>query len=248
MSINAICLFKLPSLPLPAQGPVRAQALEDCVLLHTTLDFADDPEDVSGAVRTLLGEQLASQHEDERGVFLIPSVALPRARSYEAVIEEVGEGGVWAAWEASDEVEVGLPLGAAGAGDLSGLLGSMLGQMPEGMLARAAASLRDDPDALQQAAAQLPGLLQNPNALGDLLQQGSSQMPDLANMLRTMGVDMSSADIAQLTNGLQAELSRDPSRLLAMAESLFAGTEARENLEEDEDDADDKAPVPKKKG
>jgi hypothetical protein len=231
MPINAICLFKLPSLPLPTSGPVRAEALEDCVLLHTTLDFADDPEDVSGAVRSLIGEPLASQHEDARGLFVIPSVALPRARSYEAVIEEVAEGGVWAPWDAEDAVEV-MPLGAAGGGDLSALLGSMLGQMPDGMLAQAAASLREDPGALQQAAAQLPGLLQNPDALNELFQQGGSQMPELASMLRTMGVDLSGTDISQLTQGLQAELSRDPSRLLAMAESLFAKPD-----EEDDDDA-----------
>jgi hypothetical protein len=165
MPINAICLFKLPSLPLPSQGPVRAEGLEDCVLLHTTLEFADDPEDVAAAVRSLIGEPLATQHEDERGLFLIPSVALPAARSYEAVIEEVGEGGVWAPWEALDEAAEALPLTAAGGGDLGALLGSMLGQMPEGMLAQAAASLREDPGALQQAAAQLPGLLQNPGMI-----------------------------------------------------------------------------------
>lgn len=237
MPITAICLFKLPSLPLPTSGPVRVEALEDCVLLHTMLDFADDPEDVSAAVRSLIGEPLATQHDDERGLFLIPSVAAPSARRYDAVIAEVGEGGVWAPWYeeiAGDE----LPLGAAGASDLGALLGSMQGLMPQGMLAQAAASLREDPGALQEAAAQLPGLLQNPGALNDLLQQGTSQMPDLANMLRTMGVDMSSADIAQLTNGLQAELSRDPSRLLAMAESLFAGA----NQEDDDEDDDDTPP------
>jgi hypothetical protein len=67
-------------------------------------------------------------------------------------------------------------------------------------------------------------------------------MPELAGMLRTMGVDMSGADIAQLTSGLQAELSRDPSRLLAMAESLFAGTGQHddEELEQDDDDAETK--------
>lgn len=234
MPIHAICLLKVPSLPLPSQGPVRAEALQDCVLLHTTLDFADDPEDVAGAVRTLLGEDLAEQHQDARGVFLIPSVAAPRARSYAQVIEEVAEGGVWAPWEDSG-VEIESPLGAAGPG-LSGLLGSMLGQMPEGTFERAAASLRDDPSALQNAAAQLPGLLQNPGALQDLLQQGSSQLPELASMLRNMGLDVNSPELSQITSGLQAELSRDPSRLLAMAENLFAGARAEEDDLEDEDE------------
>ncbi|HET8937732.1 MAG TPA: hypothetical protein VFN67_30015 [Polyangiales bacterium] len=233
MPITAICLLKVPSLPLPEQGPVRAETLEDSVLLHTTLDFSDDPEDVAGAVRSLLGEDWAEQHEDERGVFLIPSVAAPRARSYDQVIEEVGEGGVWAPWDATDDVQV--QLGAAGPG-LSGLLGSMLGQMPEGMFERAAASLRDDPSALQDAAAQLPGLLQSPGALQDLLQQGSSQMPELASMLRGMGLDVNSPELSQITSGLQAELSRDPARLLALAENLFAGAQPEQADDEDDDE------------
>jgi hypothetical protein len=113
----------------------------------------------------------------------------------------------------------------------------MLGQMPQGMFERAAASLREDPGALQAAAAQLPGLLQEPDALHQLFQQGSSQLPELAGMLRNLGLDMSGPELAQLTSGLQAELSRDPSRLLAMAESLFAGgADAAGEGDDDEDD------------
>jgi hypothetical protein len=234
MSITAICLLKVPSLPLPSQGPVRVEALGDSVLLHTTLDFADDPEDVAGAVRSLLGEPLASQHQDERGLFLIPSVAAPKARSYAAVIEEVADGGVWAPWSELEEA-VELPLSAAGpAGpELAGLLGSMLGQIPQGALAQAAASLRQDPSALEAAAAQLPGLLQNPAALQGLLEQGQSQVPELAGMLQAMGV--SGAQLSELTKGLQQELARDPQRLLAMAEGLFAGAAEAEDEGDEED-------------
>ena len=233
MPITAICLLKVPSLPLPSEGPVRAEKLDDSVLLHTTLDFADDPEDLAGAVRSLLGESLADQHEDERGLFLIPSVAAPKARSYAAVIEEVADGGVWAPWEPGDDDAglQGLPLTAAGGGpELAGLLGSMLGGMPPGMLAQAAASLKDDPSALQAAAAQLPGLLQGPGGL-------QSQVPELAGMLQAMGV--SGSQLSDITKGLQEELARDPSRLLAMAEGLF-GAAGQADPDEDEDE-DEKA-------
>jgi len=229
MPITAICLLKVPSLPLPSEGPVRVEKLDDSVLLHTTLDFADDPEDLAGAVRSLLGEAVADQHDDERGVFLVPSVAAPKSRSYAGVIEEVADGGVWAPWEPTEvEVEAGLPgmaglpLTAAGP-ELAGLLGSMLGGMPPGMLAQATASLREDPSALQDAAAQLPGLLQNP-----------SQMPELASMLQAMGV--SGSQLSDITKGLQEQLARDPSQLLAMAEGLFGAAG-----EEDDDDDDEKA-------
>jgi hypothetical protein len=230
MPITAICLLKVPSLPLPlplplpTEGPVRVEKLDDSVLLHTTLDFADDPEDLAGAVRSLLGEAVADQHDDERGVFLVPSVAAPKARSYAGVIEEVADGGVWAPWEPTEvEDEAGLPLTAAGP-ELAGLLGSMLGGMPPGMLAQATASLREDPSALQDAAAQLPGLLQNP-----------SQMPELASMLQAMGV--SGSQLSDITKGLQEQLARDPSQLLAMAEGLFGAAGA----EKDDDDDDKKA-------
>jgi hypothetical protein len=236
MPITAICLLNVSSLPLPTQGPVRVEALDDSVLLHTTLDFADDPEDIAAAVRSLIGEQYALQHEDARGVFLIPSVAAPRARNYAQVIEEVADGGVWAPWSAPTADVPGLPLGAAGAG-LGGLLGSMLGQMPDGMFARAAAQLQEDPSLLRDAAAQLPGLLQQPGGLQGLLQQGQSQMPDLADMLKGMGLDIGAADLQQITGGLQEELARDPSRLLAMAEGLFGQAQGVD--EEDDDDDDD---------
>jgi hypothetical protein len=237
MPIHAICLLKVPSLPLPTTGPVRVEALDDSVLLHTSLDFADDPEDVAAAVRSLVGETLAVQHQDPRGLFLVPSVAVPKSRRYDQVVEEVADGGVWAPW--SEELGVASQLGAA-APDLGGMLGAMLGQMPEGMFERAAAGLRDDPSALKDAAAQLPGMLQNPGALQDLLQQGSSQMPELAGMLKGLGLDMSSPEMSKIASGLQDELSRDPSRLLAMAESLFAGGKLDPAAfdEDDEDDAE----------
>lgn len=238
MPITAICLLKVPSLPLPAEGPVRVHALEDSVLLHTTLDFGDDPEDVAGAVRSLLGEALASQHQDARGLFLIPSVAAPRARSYAAVIEEVADGGVWAPWATG--VQPGVPLTAAGP-ELAGILGSMLGQMPQGMFAQAAASLREDPSALQEAAAQLPGLLQDPGALQGLLEQGQSQMPELAEMLQAMGV--SGSQLSDMTKVLQEELAKDPARLLAMAEGFFGG---QTQLDEDDDLDDEEDATPKR--
>ena len=228
MPIPAICLLQLRSAPqLPTQGPVRTQALEDGMLLHTPLPFSDDPEEIAGALRSLLGEQLATEHRDPRGVLLIPSAAAPNARSYAAVVDEVGEGGVWAAWDAQQPV-------AAGAPDLSGLLGGMLGAMPG--FAAAAASLRDNPDALRQASAALPGLLNQPGALSDLVQQSSSQLPDLANMLRGMGVDLASPEVQELTRGLQQELTRDPGRLLQMAEQLFAANGARQEEDDEEEE------------
>jgi hypothetical protein len=211
MPITAICLLQLRSAPqLPTTGPVRVEALEDGLLLHTPLDFADEPEELAQAVRTLLGE-LASQHRDPRGLFLIPSAAAPAARRYADVVSEVAEGGVWAEWAPQ-------PTAAAGMPDLSGLLGGMLGA-----------------EALQQASAALPGLLAEPDALSKLMQNSSSQMPELANMLSGMGIDLGSPEIQELTRGLQQELARDPSRLFSLAEQLLSGQAGRPEDDDDEE-------------
>jgi hypothetical protein len=216
MPITAICLLQLRSAPqLPTTGPVRVQPLEDGLLLHTPLDFADEPEELAQAVSSLLGE-LASGHRDPRGLFLIPSAAAPTARRYEDVVSEVGEGGVWAAWSTAPQPS------AAGMPDLSGLLGGMLGA-----------------DALQQASAALPGLLAEPDALSKLMQNSSSQMPELARMLSGMGIDLGSPEIQELTRGLQQELARDPSRLFSLAEQLLSGQAGGPDHDDHDDDDDE---------
>jgi len=93
---------------------------------------------LSNHVRALIGAA-ASQHMDPRGVFFIPDVAAPRARNYDAVLEEVGEGGLWGP--------------AIGAG-----LGSMLDAVSE--------IVRRDPGALQAASAQLSALIGQSGASG----------------------------------------------------------------------------------
>ena len=61
MPLTAICLLQLRAAPqLPTQGPVRVEALQDGLLLHTPLDFSDEPEELAGAVRALLGEALTA--------------------------------------------------------------------------------------------------------------------------------------------------------------------------------------------
>jgi hypothetical protein len=190
--------------------------------VHTGQSFALAPEELSRAVRALLGDALLDQHGDTRGLFFIPDVAKPGARSYAGVVEEIGDGGVWA------PLRVSPPPAAAG---LAGLLGGMLGQLPPDFLAAAAASARDNPEAIQQAGAQLQDLMRDPNQLADL---AGSQLPGLTDMLRESGIDFGSPDLQRLAAGLHAELARDPSQLAKLAEQLFGAGAA-----DDEDDEDD---------
>jgi hypothetical protein len=228
MAISTLCLLQTP---MPSPRPrhvVKVEQLDDALLLHTDLDFTQEPEDLATALRQALGEDLARRHQDARGVFLIPSIAGPRARSYAAVIEEVGEGGVWAVWR---------PVHAAGvqgaAPGLDQLFNQMLGQMP-GSLAAAASSLRADPNAMRAASEQLPGLLGDPSELAHLMSGVQEQLPQLADMLRGMGIDVTSPEFQAMSRDLGAQLAQDPERLAKLAENLFA--EAHDARDEDDED------------
>lgn len=212
MPISALCLIQRrnPSeLPAPIQA-AGGRSLDDAWLIPTGLSFALAPEALAQGARTLLGEAL-DEHDDERGLFIIPDVAKPSARTYAGVVEEIGDVGVWA------------PLAAAGlAGGLDALLGGMLGQMPPDFLATAAATMRDNPEAVAQASSQLQHLMRNPD-----------QLSGLTDMLRGAGIDIHSNDLQRLA----ADMARDPSQLAKLAEQLFGGSD--EGEDEDEDDERD---------
>lgn len=217
MGINAIALLKIPHLTLATGNPGRVEPLEDGVLLHTASSFADEPEVLSEAIRSMVGDALA-QHDDARGIFILPKVAAPSARSYAAVIDEVGEGGMWV--PLTDEEQ---PMAMAG---FEAMLGSMMGQLPGGLVAslhQMAAGA--DANALQQAGKELQ----------TNLQQGAVPA-GLANMLGGMGIDVDSPAFAQLLSQVQGQLARDPSALLGLAEQLLGGAQAQSDEEDPEPD------------
>ena len=93
MSLQAIALLRLPD-HAPGEGVV---VLSDAVLLDTGASFAAEPLELATGLRRMLAEKL-DRHEDERGVFFVPGVALDAAKkagSYAAVIEAIGEAGMW---------------------------------------------------------------------------------------------------------------------------------------------------------
>ncbi|MBN8610934.1 MAG: hypothetical protein J0L92_10140 [Deltaproteobacteria bacterium] len=95
MSLEAIALVRLPD-HASGDGVV---VLSDAVLIKTGASFAAEPLELATGLRRLLGETL-DRHDDERGVFFVPAVALDAAKSagsYAAVIEAIGEAGMWIA-------------------------------------------------------------------------------------------------------------------------------------------------------
>lgn len=218
MPITALCLLHVaPNDPnIPARTTFRIERLDDALLVHTGQDFGAEPEELAEAVHALVGEALLESHEDERGIFFLPDVAAPSARTYAGVIDEVGEGGLWA------------PPPSAAGGGMEALLGQMLGQDPRALISAATAAARENPGALAAASAQLQGLLSDP-------QQLDAQVPGLSAMLKGSGIDFSSPALQQMAAGLQQQLERDPKALAALAEQLFAG-QAEDDEDEDEDE------------
>jgi hypothetical protein len=218
MSIAAIALLRVTA-PLASQ--VSVQPLEDGVLVQTGLDFAEEPEVLSSALHALLGRALLAEHDDPRGVFFIPGVAAPKSRRYDAVIEEVGEGGLWG--------PLPTPQLTAAGENLQALLGNLLGGLPPSL-----AAAGQDPAALRAATPRMHGLLEHPAELEAMLKP---YLPQLNQLLAGAGVDLNSPDMQRMAEQMQAELEHDPKRLADFAEQLFAeGAGGSEHQDEDEED------------
>ena len=103
MGIDAVAVLRGRDLPLP-NGPLIQslddpsdlvlRTLEDGVLVFTLSRFSTDVAQVALALWHSFGDALDA-HRDPRGVFLFPDVAEPQATTYEGVIAEIGEGGIW---------------------------------------------------------------------------------------------------------------------------------------------------------
>jgi hypothetical protein len=231
MAIEALALLKL-SVP-PASTSARIDRLDDAVIVHTGADFAADPEELGAALLAAVGEDTLAQHHDPRGILFIPSVAAPKARAYEAVVAEVGEGGSWAQFEDDDDE------GAADFGDFGALLGNVMAQMPPSLLSAASAAAQGDRGALDAVSAQVQALLGSSPALqglagqlsGMLGQAGpgaapapSAELASLESMFASFGGgEAANAAFRDLAGSMQAELSRDPDKLKQLANSLLQG-------------------------
>jgi hypothetical protein len=133
MSLDAFALLRLPHSAVSARSPEGVIALTDAVLLKTGASFAAEPAELAIGLRRLLGETLDA-HDDTRGVYFLPAAAVEPARgagSYAAVIEAIGEAGMWVA-----PVEEGTTARPT---------------MVEALMARAMDGEEIDPEALQGA-------------------------------------------------------------------------------------------------
>jgi hypothetical protein len=99
MSLDAFALLRLSESSIAARAPQGVTALSDAVLFRTGASFAAEPAELAIGLRRLLGD-LLDGHDDPRGVYFLPAAAVEPARSagsYTAVLEAIGEAGMWVA-------------------------------------------------------------------------------------------------------------------------------------------------------
>ncbi|MEY4508139.1 MAG: hypothetical protein RLZZ450_261 [Pseudomonadota bacterium] len=227
MPIEALALLRLKTL----QTTARVDRLDDAVIVHTGQSFAVEPEQLAEALEALVGESSLAQHDDLRGVFFLPDVAAPKGRSYDAVIDEVGEGGVWAAPALESY---------GSAPDFGALLGNMLAQLPPSLLSAASSAAHGDRGALDAVSAQVQALLgsspqlqQLAGQLGGMLGQPTpgasaepgSELAALEEMFAGLGGGQAAeASLHQLASHMQAELAADPAKFEQLAQQLLGKT------------------------
>ena len=99
MGVDAVALLRIPKLEAPRSAFGAAHLVQHrgkASLLHTFNRFDGTAADEHAlAVRQLLGSTLDA-HDDPRGILIFPDVCEPKARSYDAIVRELGSAGVWA--------------------------------------------------------------------------------------------------------------------------------------------------------
>jgi len=245
MPIEALALLRLQTLHTSA----RLERLDDALIVHTGASFATEPEQLAEALAGLVGQAALAQHDDPRGILFIPDVAAPQARSYDAVVEEVGEGGVWAApalFRSRAEEPRASTASYEQAPDFGALLGNVLAQLPPSLLSAASAAAQGDRGALDAVSAQMQALLgsspelqQLAGQLGGMLGQtapgaaapAGSELAKLEDMFASFGGGAAAeASLHQLASQMEAELAADPGKLAALAQQLLG------KQDDDEDD------------
>jgi hypothetical protein len=164
------------------------------------------------------------EHDDERGIFVYPDVAKPKATSYAAIIDEFGEAGFWVPCVEPDELSAAL--GGAAPGTLEASMRELVGGLPPGALAQMQQALaKTDPATLARAAAELQGALAgNSGDLAGVLQRTMAQARDLLVAGGGLGGADEPEDDVSDVDGTTAE----PARAMPKAPVIPSESEAPE--------------------
>jgi hypothetical protein len=208
MGMDAVALLRIShatlTKPLTAHGdpkhhvffaangvPVRITPLDDGALVWTPIRFASEPDELALGVRALVGDTLDA-HDDKRGVYVFPDVASPKARGYDAVIDEVGEVGMWVPKVAKDYIPRRVV--EAPAGSLEAQVRDMMSAIPPDVLARMEEAMASgDLSALEQVRAQVEAAMGGEAGLARLREQFAAALAQQGLSLEDLQQQMMSA-------------------------------------------------------
>ncbi|HZO13164.1 MAG TPA: hypothetical protein VFB62_07890 [Polyangiaceae bacterium] len=158
MSIDAVALLKGKDLALPED--LQSTSLDDATLVDTGLDLSSS--ELAIELSETLGEALDA-HDDARGVFVMPAKVQPKARSYQAVIDEVGELGMWV-----EKVEAPMmmpDMSALGSGAFGALMGELMQAIDPATMADMQRALEGDAAAMARVQAKMTEALGGEEAI-----------------------------------------------------------------------------------
>ena len=213
--------------------PLGVSALDDGALVYMGAQFAAEPDELAASLRSRLGPAL-ELHQEQRGVYIFPDVAEPRAKRYGALIAEMGEGGFWVRhFEDEEDEEYEEEEGEAP--DLEALARNLSGALPPELLARIQASFGDRVPSSPEELAAVMGS-EHKDAIMDAARRLSE----------TLGSDLpmhlpspeAAPELWAQARALAEELMEDDPEKLAELARRFGGGGDGEAAEEDDDDED----------
>lgn len=236
MAIHALALIRGTTLPDGLSGDL----LEDAALVRTAIRFDLEPDELAAALSTRLGALFGS---DRRGVFVVPDVAREEARAhrtYDAVVEAIGEAGMWvrraSAVETMEDHALGMddllaqalagrPISPAMLATLLGGDGASDDEDDDVESTQTDAEDDDDTGTATDMPIDLAALLASPELRGviERLAGTIASSPETQKELEgaaARGLDFealaSSPAIAQLMQGFAEELGKNPAALSAL--------------------------------
>jgi hypothetical protein len=221
MSITTVAMVKLPRAVF--EGFTRATAapsdpsrlrltreqhtfevrlLDDGALIYTDAPFSD-PVASLDHLWELLGDDLAD-HDDDRGVFAIPSTARVGASTFDAIAEEIGELGEWLSLDEDNEDDEDEVINdtqeVAGAGpDLMSMMANITNSLgADTIMSLQRAMMSGDAQAMARAQDALTAKLSQQQGLASQLESLMGAMPP---GLRDMAMNSSPEQLMQQMRG-----------------------------------------------
>ncbi|PKN48236.1 MAG: hypothetical protein CVU63_05680 [Deltaproteobacteria bacterium HGW-Deltaproteobacteria-20] len=165
------------------------EAFEDATAIRMGFALGHaEPEVMGTLVAAALGD-LVDEHDDPRGIPLFPETYRPKARSWSALLDEIGEALDWAPIEGTEVMDAGFDMGALQQGDLMSMVAQMQAQM--------------SPQMLEQAM-QMAQRLAEGGGMDELQRAMQQMMPDMSSL---QGMPM---DMEAMARQAQQMLEADP--------------------------------------